>query len=194
MIKQTMAALLLTTSVASAADMMDDMMKSGLEDQNVVSLNYNYIESDFDQADGEDFVTLELDGRNGLIEYGASVSEEYFGASDVELNVGLVVPVVAGFGVAAGVDYIGFGVDDDDAETETLGGTNEYVAVVYDAGGKFEGRVQYNTEFDSIDDTDSTEVSGRYWIKDNFGINAGVEAFGSDSDELTWTTGISYKF
>ena len=67
MIKQTFAALLLTTSVASAADMM---MNDGLEDQNVISAVY---------SDGLEDGALVLDGRSGLVEYGAIVSDDAVG-------------------------------------------------------------------------------------------------------------------
>ena len=182
MIKQTMAALLLTTSVASAADMMmDDMMMSGIQDKQIVDLTYvdqgsaytEAVEGHTNQLDDSN-ARLNLEGRHNYVEYGVSANSE----GDFSGNVGLVAPVGKGFGVAIGASAQEGNADGD-----------KYVAALYEMG-KVEARIQYN------DESETTEVSGRYFVTSHWGVKAGVKSddFGDLGEDSTYTVGISYKF
>ena len=184
MIKQTLAALLLTTSVASAADMM---MNDKLDDQNYVDVGAIF-------AADEEVVQIGFSGRNGNVEYKAQYAEE----NDVSLirtNLGAVVGK-GNFGVSAGIGYTGVGADPLSG-VESVGFTNGYVAAIYD-GTKWEGRVQYNTEVADLNDTDTIELSTRFHVSDSWSLQASVESSASDfsfeNDESLANLTVGYKF
>ena len=187
MIKQTIAAVLLTTTAAFADDMM--MMDKGLDDQNYVTLGAS-------TALEEEIVNIGVEGRNGPVEYSATYLEKD-GTTGQILELGGVKSISNNWGVAAGLRYIGAGVTDNDGALETAGVTNEYVAAIYD-GKKWEGRVQYNTEVAEVDDSDTLELSGRYHINKKWSVAGSVESlatdFGFDEDEALYNLGVSYKF
>ena len=162
MIKTTMAALLLTTTGALA-----------LDNQNNVGLYYSdngaaLIESlegnSPDTNDDQTFV--QLDGRQGIIEYSATLNNK----DERDFNVGVAIPVGANFGVVGGV-------------TEN----DEYVGAVYDTA-KFELRYTYEL------DNESNNVSGRYHVNDRWSVNAGVAFDDRVGEDETYTTGVSLRF
>ena len=172
MIKQTMAALLLTTSVASAADMM--MMDDGIQDKQIVDLSYvdegkDITDREFDADNG----TLVIDGRQGIVEYNVAFDS----SETIDANVGLAVGVVGNFGVVAGVNTV------DDADISA----DYYYGGIYEKG-PIELRATYQ------DEADDYKVSGRYYVTKHWGVNAGVQFDNEIDEDSTYTVGISYKF
>ena len=164
---------------------------SALENQNVVSLIHQENEIDIgDHKEKDSAQALRLEGRNGIIEYKAAASEY-----DFNVGIGVVVPVgKTGFGVSAGVNsanLVNSPGSSSDQHFEGVGITNEYLGIVYDNGGKFEGRIEYRTELADIDGTDSVATLGRYYLTNNWG----VEGRYIDGDDFeAYEVGISYKF
>lgn len=195
MLKQTIAAVAVSTAMISGAaadDMM--MMNDGLQDRNNISVNYTDIGKDYTKDNYDlinnfdnDNVTLGIDGRNGIIEYAASIKEEDFNSVDnlknvsagvdTELSLGLALPVSKSLGVVAGVskDYAGH----EDA----------YLGAIYEKG-RIEARYTYQQE------AEDHKVSGRLYLNDRYAINAGVQfdEFDKVGDDSTYTVGLSYKF
>lgn len=171
MIKHILAATLLTTSAAVA-----------LEDRNNLNLNYTDTGSYYTEIDEiynnftNDNAELGLDGRNGIIEYGVSLKED-----DVKsVNVGIVLPVgPVGLVAGVGTDKAGSGISID----------NDYYGVIYEKG-RIEARYTYQ---DALDDH---KVSGRLYLTDSFGVNAGVRFDDIDNigEDTEYTVGVSYKF
>ena len=161
MIKTTMAALLLTTTGAMA-----------LDNQNNIGLYYAdsgaaLIENvEGNQSLNEDKTFVQLDGRQGIIEYSATLNNK----DERDFNVGVAIPVGANFGVVGGV-------------TEN----DEYVGAVYDTA-KFELRYTYEL------DNESNNVSGRYHVNDRWSVNAGVAFDDRVGEDETYTTGVSLRF
>lgn len=161
---------------------------SALENQNVVSLVHQRGEiDDYDIKTKAE--ALRLEGRNGIIEYKAAAAEH-----DFDIGVGVVIPVGKGFGVSVGVNssnIVNLPDTGSDQHFEGIGTTNEYLGIVYDNGGKFEGRVEYGTEVADIEDSETITTSGRYYLTNNWGVEGRyIDGDGFDAYEV----GISYKF
>ena len=170
MIKTTIAALLLTTSAAVA-----------LDDRNNINLNYsdfgnNYVDA-VEKGTTDTFdstqATLSIDGRNGIVEYSGAVNED-----DVQsVTLGAALPIGgSGFGVVGGIS------------ADTVMNTDDYYyGAIYETGS-VELRATYQ------DDAEDFKVSGRYYLTDSWGLNAGVQFEDEVDEDSTYTIGVSYKF
>ena len=174
MIKQTMAALLLTTTVAVADDMM--MNRDSLDNQANVTISALEV----NDADGGN---IEFDGRYGILE--GSANHIDIGSEDrTKVSGGLVYSLGGNFGVSAGV--VGTAYDITDVDDFTADG---YVAGIYD-NDKFEARVQIEENSETYD----AIVSGRYYISDRVALAASVEGEVEGVGEELYTVGLSFKF
>ena len=172
MIKHTLAALLLTTVGASA-----------LENRNNLNLNYTDVGNDYVTAVEDlstdtfdsDGASISIDGRNGPIEYGISVNEDALES----VNVGLAIPLKLGFGAVVGVEVNDDGITDDD----------QYYGAIFEKG-PIEARVTYQ------DEADDFKASGRYYINETWGVNAGVrfESLEDIDGDANYSVGVTYKF
>ena len=167
----------------------DDMTVGGLQDRNNFNLNYTNT-GDFytDLADDLDVDTLDfdevtvgVDGRQGIIEYGVAIKEQQdstdgvAGSVDAAFNAGVVVPLSSKVGVVGGVskDFVG----DEDV----------YVGAIYEYG-RVEARYTYQEE------AEDHKVNGRFYITDSTAIQAGVQFDDDIGEDSQYTVGISYKF
>ena len=167
MIKTTIAALLLTTTAAVA-----------LDDKQIVDLSYTDNGSTYSQLDTADFdsgnARIVIDGRQGIVEYNASFDEE----GNVDSTFGLAIPVKAtGFGVVVGAE------ETDNAAIQD----SVYYGGIYE-NDSLELRATYQ------DEADDYKVSGRYFLTDSWGLNAGVRFEDNIDSDSMYTVGVSYKF
>lgn len=172
MIKQTVVAVALCAATITGA--------SALEDRNNISLLYTdngdyFTGNVVDNFDLSNQGSLAVDGRNGIIEYGASVNEDNIQS----VNIGGVLPL-GNLGLVAG-----FETD----SNQKISDLNDYYGVVYEAG-RIEARYTYQ------DLAEDHKVSGRLYLSPKFAVQAGVQFDEWDNvgEDSTYTVGLSYKF
>ena len=172
MIKQMVGAVAFTAASIVGAN--------ALEDRNNLNLNYTDAGSYYTELDelynnfDSDNAVLSLDGRNGIIEYGASVDSDNIQS----VNVGVVLPV-GPIGLVAGIE----------SDDKVIDKSGDYYGIVFEKG-RIEARYTYQ------DNADDHKVSGRLYLTSKFGVNAGVrfQDWQDVGEDTEYTVGVTYKF
>ena len=177
MIKQTIAALLLTTVGAVALD-NQTVGSIGATSFGNTDSSYAAFESRFSSFEAG----LYLEDLDEL---------EDLDPVSVNLSGGVILLQSANFGLSVGVS-----ANQDDLEDISSDDVAPYVAAIYDSE-KVEARVSYTDESDDERASAYTEVSGRYNLTNTIGLDASVvkyEEQNEDGDDEQFSVGVSYKF